>query len=309
MTTDPIAAGAGRMIGVDWGTTHVRAWLLERDGTVVEARHDDRGMGRLANDPQGFGAAYDALVDGWPDVAALACGMVGARQGWREAPYVRVPAALDDLPAQAVEVRSPSGRRLRILPGLAQAAPADVMRGEETKLVGLAGKRPDLAEAGTAVLPGTHCKHVDLEHGRVRGFRSVPSGELFDVLRRHSILRLGLEGAEASDPHAFAEAVVEAARWRAGELTAALFGLRARSLLEDTSPDVLRGRLSGMLIGAELALLDPGRPVALVGSGALTEPYGRALEALGRPVAVRLDGDELVRIALARLASSPVRPS
>ena len=291
-----------RWIGVDWGTTHVRAWLLDDAGEVVETRRDDRGMGRLAGDSGAFAQAYDELVAGWPCLPALACGMVGARQGWREAAYVPVPTRLEDLARHAVTATSAAGRALAILPGLAQAEPCDVMRGEETKLVGLSLVAPEVVSAGTAVLPGTHSKHVGLEGGRVAGFRSVFTGELFEVLGRHSILRLSLEGAEGVDDSAFATAVVEAADMRAGDLTAAFFNLRARSLLGEPGPEALRGRLSGLLIGAELALVDTARPVALIGSGALTAPYLAGFGALGRPAPLLFDGEELVRRALARLA-------
>ncbi len=297
-----MSEGATR-IGIDWGTTHVRAWLLADDGSVIETRRDDRGMGRLAGQPEAFARAYDELVVGWPDLPALACGMVGARQGWREAAYVPVPTALDDLARHAVRATSAAGRRLSILPGLAQAEPADVMRGEETKLAGLALEAPEIARSGVAVLPGTHAKHAALEDGRVRGFRSVFTGELFDVLGRHSILRLSLEGAEGVDESAFAAAVVEGAAMRAGELISALFNLRARSLLGEPGAEVLRGRLSGLLIGAELGLVDPAGPVALVGSGALTAPYLQAFDALGRPAPRLFDGEALVPRALAHLAA------
>lgn len=296
---DPTA----RRIGVDWGTTHVRAWLLGAGGRVLDVRRDDRGMGRIAGDEAAFGAVYDTLVAGWPDVPALACGMVGARQGWIEAPYVEVPTALIGLASRAVSVTSPNGRRLAILPGICQREPADVMRGEETKLVGLALEAPDVASSGFALLPGTHSKHAALEEGCVVHFRSVPTGELFDVLGQHSLLRFSLERDGAYDAIAFDEAVLEGATLRAGELTAALFNLRARSLLEVFSPAAARGRLSGLLIGAELALLDRERPIALVGSGGMIEPISRAFRVLGRPAPRVFDGDALVRRALAHLAA------
>lgn len=294
-------------IVVDWGTTHLRAWRLAADGAVVEHRNSDRGMGKLAGEPTAFARAYDALCEGWPDLPGLACGMVGARQGWVEAPYVPVPARLDGLMAHAVAATSDGGRRLQILPGLSQAEPSDVMRGEETKLLGLALTAPAATRDTAVLLPGTHAKHVTLADGTVSRFTTVPIGEVFDVLGQHSILRLSVAGADGDDAAAFAAAVRQGAALSAGGLIAALFELRAASLLAGAGATETRSRLLGLLIGAELGLLPPDRPVVLVASGALTEPYRLGFAALGRPAPVVVDGADLVLRALTHLTRELAR--
>ena len=172
-------------IGLDWGTSSFRAFLADADGRALEARAD--GQGALALKPGEHEAYLAARLAGWPNLPVLACGMVGAKQGWREAPYVACPAGLAEIAAAMLAVPTASGV-VRIVPGVSardRAGAPDVMRGEETQLLGaLAAGLGD----GVYVLPGTHSKWARIEGGRILGFETFMTGEVFAVLKTHSVL-------------------------------------------------------------------------------------------------------------------------
>jgi 2-dehydro-3-deoxygalactonokinase len=285
-------------IAVDWGTTHVRAWAMAEDGTHrAEARSDD-GMGTLTRDE--FEPALLRLIEPWLGAGTtpvLACGMVGSRQGWAEAPYAAVPAKPAELPPVPVVTRDPR-IRVSILPGLSQKSPPDVMRGEETQIAGFLAETPGFD--GVLCLPGTHTKWVHLSAEEVVSFQSYMTGELFELLSERSVLRHSV-ARRGSDDGAFLEAVSEALA-RPERLAQRLFSIRAESVLAGLGPEVARARLSGFLVGAELAGARPywlGREVAVAGAPALAALYAAALASQG--VAVRtLDADPLTRQGLAR---------
>lgn len=262
-------------IAVDWGTSHLRAWLMRRDGSVIERRQSDAGMGTLERD--GFEPALHALVGDALPAPVMACGMVGSRQGWFEAPYATAPCA----PPGAGEAVQVSGTDVCILPGVKQARPADVMRGEETQIAGYLATHPGFD--GVICLPGTHTKWVHISAGEIVSFRTAMTGEMFALLSQQSVLRhsVGTGWDEAS----FA-AGVDQAMSRPEALAASLFSLRAEGLLDRLDPDVARARLSGLLIGAELAAMRPywlGQQVALIGADGLARAYGAALAAQSVP--------------------------
>jgi len=256
-------------IAVDWGTSHLRAWLMGRDGSVVERRQSDAGMGTLDRD--GFEPALRALVGDALPVPVLACGMVGSRQGWAEAPYSSVPCP----PPGAGEAVHVPGTEVRILPGVKQARPADVMRGEETQIAGYLAVNPGFD--GVVCLPGTHTKWVHVSAGEIVSFRTAMTGEIFALLSTQSVLRHSM--GTGWDAASFNEGVDQAIS-RPEALAAALFSLRAEGLLEGLNPDAARARLSGLLIGAELAAMRPywlGQQVALIGAPSLSRAYADAL--------------------------------
>lgn len=274
-------------IAVDWGTSNLRLWAIDAQGQVKIERSSDQGMGRLT--PDQFEPVLLGLCDGLLDPArvtpVLICGMAGARQGWAEAPYVSVPVTLSALGAGGVTplVTSPL-ITVRILPGLSQATPADVMRGEETQIAGFAALHPEFD--GTLCLPGTHSKWVSLAQGAVNRFRTVMTGEMFALLSEHSVLRhsVGRDIAGDTLDEAGFNHGVRHALDAGGTAFATLFALRAESLVNATPPTALRARLSGLLIGIELAATRDfwsGQKVALIGAGALTTLYARALSELG----------------------------
>ncbi|SFD72685.1 2-dehydro-3-deoxygalactonokinase [Roseivivax sediminis] len=272
-------------IAVDWGTSNQRAWLMAPGGAVIDSRSSDRGMNTLG--PEAYESALlDLVGDALPEdraVPVVICGMAGARQGWREAPYRAVPCAPPGI-AEATRVETADPRiDVRILPGIRQDRPADVMRGEETQIAGIFAAHPGFD--GTICLPGTHTKWVQVSAGEVVSFRTFITGELFALIEGQSVLRHTLSGG-GWDEAAFADAVSEAISHPA-RTAATLFSLRAEALLHDMPADAARARLSGTLIGLEIGGARPywlGRPVILAGGGALGAAYAAALGAQGAEV-------------------------
>lgn len=285
---------------VDWGTSNLRVWLVDAAANVLAERQSPEGMGTLSPDRfAGVLESHLAALGAAGNLPAVVAGMAGARAGWIEAPYAETPAGLTDLHRQAVAAPGIE-RDVRILPGVCQrtAGAEDVMRGEETQLLGAVAS--GLSDA-LFCLPGTHSKWVSLEGGRISRFTTVMTGEFFQLISRQSILRLSIgEGRATADHPAFGQAVEEAL---AGDfsLTSRLFSIRAQSLLCGADEASAASRLSGLLLGAEIAAMRPrlgeGQRVQLIGSGALTELYAAAL-ALAGVQTVSLDGGELVRKGL-----------
>lgn len=276
-------------IAVDWGTSHVRAWVMRADGSVLDRRSSAQGMGTL--DRAGFEPALRALVGDVMPAPVLACGMVGSRQGWAEAPYATTPC----LPPAAAEAARVPGTELdvRILPGVKQMKPADVMRGEETQIAGYLATSPGFD--GVICLPGTHTKWVHVSAGEIVSFRTAMTGEMFALLSERSVLRHSV--GEGWDAEAFASGVDQSLS-RPEALAADLFSLRAEGLLVGLDGAAARARLSGLLIGAELAAMRPywlGQQVALIGAERLSTAYAEALQAQGVPT--QMAGAEQMTLA------------
>lgn len=271
-------------IALDWGTTNLRAWAMGQGGVLAQATSED-GMARLHRD--GFEPALMALIAPWLNGASrapipvLACGMVGSRQGWFEAPYRSVPCApLQSGALVAVPVQD-ARITVHIAPGLKQIKPADVMRGEETQIAGALALHPNFD--GSFCLPGTHSKWAQISAGEVVSFQTYLTGEMFALLSQHSVLRLGMAGAQWDDA-AFDDGVAEGIS-RPERLSASLFRLRAEGLIAGLGAGAARARLSGLLIGAELGPAKPywlGTRIGLIGSAKLTALYSRALAAQGQ---------------------------
>ena len=282
-------------IAVDWGTTHLRAWAMAADGTMLAEGRSGQGMAGLTR--EGFEPALLSLITPWlgdRGMPVLACGMVGARQGWQEAPYAEAPC--DVLALHPVCVRTKDPRlQLRIVAGLCQRDPADVMRGEETQIAGFLGGHAGFD--GILCLPGTHSKWVRVETGQIVAFRTAMTGELFGLLAGQSVLRLSL--GDGWDAQVFQEAVADALA-RPEEFTAALFSIRAEALLQATDPAAARSRLSGLLLGMELAAMRSywlSGPVTIIGATNLAENYRAALAVAGAAGMVR-DGDAMTLAGL-----------
>jgi 2-dehydro-3-deoxygalactonokinase len=285
------------MIAIDWGLSSFRAWRLAPDGSVRQ--HLAAGQGIRGVAAGEFPSALNALLAPWGGPggeAMLLCGMVGSRQGWAEAPYAPCPARAEDIAAALLPVPNTAGAF--IVPGLScrVGAAADVMRGEETQILGLL---PGLgAGRHTVCLPGTHSKWAEVEAGAILSFRTAMTGELYGLMRTHSTLAPVLPADAPDDWEAF-----DAGLDRAGEpggLTHHLFGIRAAALLGDRAAAALPSFLSGLLVGDELAALGGGEgPVQLVGAPVLTERYARALRRSGRAPVVH--GEEATVAGLAAI--------
>ena len=292
---------------VDWGTSSFRLWLVDRAGRVLAERRSSEGM--MAAAKPGFPFVLQSHLDAVgaaSDVPVVICGMAGARQGWVEAGYVDTPASLSSILDRAVQVPDVS-RDVRILPGLAQRAPnaPDVIRGEETQLLGALG----LDATGDAIvcMPGTHSKWVQVRNARVERFATFMTGELFSVISRETILSHAVAGSEdAEDVETFRAAVL--AVYRNPALAAnLLFQVRSGQLLFGGSPASARARISGTLIGLELAggfhKNGSANEITLIASGRLHDLYRSALDALS--IAFRpIDADQAVLRGLAVAARS-----
>ncbi len=271
-----------RLIALDWGTSNLRASLLGEGGRVLETRAAAGGV--MAVPEQRFEAALSALAGDWIQAhrcPLVASGMIGSRQGWREAPYVECPAALARVAASLVRVELAGGPTLHIVPGLACIGPDgqdDVMRGEETQLWGAA-----LAPGSCCVLPGTHAKWAWMgEGGTVRAFQTFMTGELYAVLVQHSILGRLMQQGHAR-PQAF-EQGVELGLSEHANATHVIFAARTAGLMGRITPEGLPDFLSGLLIGIEIGSATrhaAPASVAVLGDEALSARYETALSLAG----------------------------
>lgn len=290
-----------RFVAVDWGTSSFRAWLMTADGRPLLESRGSEGMLHCMG--AGFEPVLRQHLDklGAPDdLPVLICGMAGARQGWLEAPYLPAPARPDALHRGAVRVEAP--RDIRILPGIAQsdAACPDVMRGEETQILGAV----PADFSGLICIPGTHSKWVTVDAGCIRAFSTYMTGELFSVLGKHSILAHAVEAGQSFSPDDPAFRAGIDAGTREG-LDAQLFRLRAAQLLGYEQRADGAARLSGLLIGAEIA--DAGRrhgaqrSILLLAAGTLGQLYKFALAKAGFDVDT-MDAETASQAGLAKAA-------
>ncbi|MEN0041928.1 MAG: 2-dehydro-3-deoxygalactonokinase [Pseudomonadota bacterium] len=293
------------LIALDWGTTNVRAALLDSAGMVLEERKGESGVGHL--DEAGFTARFDELVSGWPGLPAIACGMVGSRQGWHEAAYCELPLDVSQLAAKLHRFDS-AGRPIAIVPGVMKDAidQSDVMRGEETQIAALLAEDPEFD--GTIVLPGTHSKWARIAKGKLVDFKTYMTGELFDAFAGHTILRHTVEAAELDADDNIFEVAVGDVFMTKGSDWGRFFNLRAAALVGETHPGHMREKLSGYLVGMELSSAAQDgfdvQAVTIIGSGALVNRYTRALGVLAADVTPRESGDLIwpALLALARQA-------
>lgn len=283
-------------IALDWGGTRLRVWAMGPEGILAERKMES---GALPLRQEDFEPSLLRVIDPWLDegpVRIVACGMIGAREGWAEIPYVPVPTKPADLVPVPVATQDPR-LRLSILPGLSQSAPPDVMRGEETQVAGLLARIPTFD--GILCLPGTHTKWVHVSAAEVVSFQSTMTEEMFDLLAKESSLAAAVRG-EGLDLDVFDSAVSQTLS-RPERLAQVLFSVRAAHLLDGTPVETSRAQVSGLLIGAELAAMRAywlGQQVIVAGQPELADLYARALAAQGVP-AERMDADPLTLAGLA----------
>ena len=294
-------------VAVDWGTSSFRLWLVDRAGNALAERRSHEGM--TAAGKLGFAAVLQShleAVGAAPGLPVVVCGMAGARQGWVEAGYVDTPARLASILEHAVAVPG-QARDIRILPGIAQRDPKapDVMRGEETQLLGALGM--DAADDAVVCMPGTHSKWVRVSRGTVERFATFMTGELFDAVSRETILSHAVTGADdAEDIDAFRSAVVAAFEMPAFAANL-LFQVRSGQLLYGGKPSSAREKISGTLIGLELAAgltgEVPSTGITLVASGRLQMLYQFAFDTVSVPVR-SIGAEDAVRRGLSMAAES-----
>ena len=269
------------LIAVDWGTSTLRGAMMAGDGTVLEELSAPDGI--LSVPAGGFEAVFAKHFGRWQQATgalALIAGMAGSRQGWQEAAYCACPAGFADIAARLQWIEP---ARVALVPGLSceDRGVPDVMRGEETQVFGAL----DLLALDDAllVLPGTHSKWVTVKDGCVVGLRTFMTGEIYALLRQHSILARTLPESDGElDTDSFRRGVAHAAA--SASLLHAAFSVRTLALFERLPSASMPSYLSGLLIGEELRAQVLSRiveSVVLIGAPALTARYRLALESVG----------------------------
>ena len=260
----PEAANAA-LIGLDWGTTSLRAYLFDATGAVIARRASVSGIMNLpsAADQGGFDAAFESICGAWlarrPDLPVIASGMVGSAQGWTQAPYASVPARVGSLVERMARVRAACGVNVSIVPGVIEEGELpNVMRGEETQIVG--ASLDELSTTGDAPaligLPGTHAKWAIVEDGAIQHFYTFMTGEVFAALSVHTILGRTMVSPASMQTDAFLRGVDVARRWRGAGVLSTIFTTRTLGLTAQLKSQQQPDYLSGLLIGHELAGLD-----------------------------------------------------
>lgn len=273
-----------RNIVVDWGTSNFRAYRFSATGALMQEHHAAAGI--LSVGDGGFEAVLEREIGAWldRDCDVFLSGMITSRNGWLETPYVEAPAELAALAANARDIPARCGARLRFLPGVCVREPfPDVMRGEEIQVFGSIAPQ----ETVTIILPGTHSKWVRVENGRITAFRTFLTGEIYALLRSHSIVgRLIPADGPAFDEAPFLAGIRQASAAGPSGFLHDVFTARSGALLGNFPPGEIADRLSGLVIGHELAaglaLGWTGGAIRLVGEALLCERYRVALGALGK---------------------------
>lgn len=272
------------ILGVDWGTSNRRAYLIDQQANCLAEYEDDQGMLAVGGRER-FGASLDGLraamgIDA--AVPVIMSGMVGSASGWQEVNYLDASVPLTELPAHLAQVNdAPWSANCHIVPGYAyrRGPSADVMRGEETQLLGavVLGQRD-----GWLVLPGTHSKWVLLKDGVIQSLSTYMTGELFAMLSKGGTLS-SMMGGDTSDATGFAAGLDQAG---VGEpLSNTLFRVRAGVVSRSTPVEQAAAFVSGLLIGAEFAAaarsLPAGGTITVIGSPALAKRYAVAAQHFG----------------------------
>ena len=297
------ATTTASLLALDWGSTSLRAFLLGPGGTLLAERSNGNGASTLAGLPA-FGDALHGIAGDWlaahPGLPVLACGMVGSQHGWRDVPYAACPANAGALAAGMLH--SPGGE-IAIVPGMLYddgVLPPDLMRGEETQVVGALELQPALRGASCIVMPGTHSKWAQVSDGRLLRFATHMTGELFAVLRAHSVLGRLMAGAGTEGnfaEHAFLAGADAAREYGHLGMSHQMFAARTLGVTGRAPASDLADYLSGLLVGHELraglAWRDAaglsGAPLALVGSPQLCRRYALALQRFHAPAPLLLD--------------------
>jgi 2-dehydro-3-deoxygalactonokinase len=279
-------SSSAALIGIDWGTTSFRAYRLDADGRVIDRKSAPAGILKEGDFERVFEREIGAWLVDRPDLPVIASGMITSRQGWVEVPYCPCPAGGDEIARALRPYATGAGRVIHFVPGVsvvgADGVP-DVIRGEETQVIGEVGDAPGRR---LLVLPGTHSKWALVEDGRIVWFATFMTGELFGVLREHSILGRMMAG-DADDAQAFRRGLAYA-RSHPGGLLKRLFSARTLGLFGDLRESAIGSYLSGLLIGSEVAeVLDcleqvpSDEEITVIGSADLTDRYLLAIAEAG----------------------------
>jgi 2-dehydro-3-deoxygalactonokinase len=273
------------LIALDWGTTSLRAYLLDKNGNTLEKKSAPLGILKIPD--QNFDTAFEETCGSWLNnglqaAPILACGMIGSRQGWLEAPYVPCPASIDQLAKHLVSVTTKNGRHVAIVPGIKtinSAGVPDVIRGEETQIFG--ALKVAISQQ-LFILPGTHSKWVQVIDNHIEHFATFMTGEVFAILCEHSILGRTMNGD--ADDHAYFKQGFDYAmneNVNGAGLLQQLFSVRTLALFNRIPGEALHAYLSGLLIGSEICgaekMFKPETSITIIAEPALAQRYQRAL--------------------------------
>jgi 2-dehydro-3-deoxygalactonokinase len=297
-------------IALDWGSSSLRAYLMNHQGQVLDNRSSAEGI--LAT--QNFKVVLQAICTDWDErygkLSCIACGMIGSQQGWKDAGYLSTPTELESLALNAIDIAHLADRPFWIVPGIKHetATTTDVMRGEETQVFG-AG-----IQNGLAILPGTHSKWVTIENGHIKDLQTYMTGEVFALLKTHSILSKFMPAIDPTAPQPTFDLAsfvlgLEQTLTNPAELLARLFSSRTQGLFKRLSPAQQPDYLSGILIGTEVgAALQRYKPtsVTLIGEVALTQRYEEALRQLNVAAELPAGNPPVAAMGLHRIAKSLV---
>ncbi|MBX2838686.1 MAG: 2-dehydro-3-deoxygalactonokinase [Gammaproteobacteria bacterium] len=272
------------LIGIDWGTSSLRAYLLDHQGCILDVKNTDLGIMRVPE--MNFDGVFTELLNPWFDqreLPVIASGMITSRNGWLETPYQPLPTNAEALANSLVPLTTKQGLTLHLMNGVTvehEGAP-DVIRGEETQIVGAIHTG---ITNGTFVMPGTHSKWVSGGDGSIQDFSTFMSGEVYEALSKHTILG-ALMSASTFAEKQFIEGVRHG--YDAGsQLLHNLFHVRTRPLFGKIKEETVSDYLSGMLIGAEIRgateRTTAAEPLIIVGRNDLADRYEKALSAIGQ---------------------------
>lgn len=270
-------------IAIDWGTSNARFALMDETGQML-AEKQGAGIAKIDGASAIEAVCFEAIND-WiaptPALPVLMAGMVGSNIGWRETAYVETPAASEAI-LSAANLFEARGTKFAILPGVKTKRHGDglldLMRGEETQILGM-------AHDGFICLPGTHSKWARVSGGVIKDFHTAQTGELLELIGKHSILLNPRRSPEAVVGSAFSDGVKIAFANALG-LESLLFTVRSRQVAGDLLAEEADSYLTGLVIGAEIrsafAVYDDVEMVQLTGSPSLTALYVAALEMTGK---------------------------
>ncbi len=271
------------LIGIDWGTSSLRAFLISGDGEVLERQSSSEGIMHVAN--REFEAVFCRIVGQWQSARTLpivASGMITSRNGWLETPYEQLPLGAGDLARALVKHRTSCGVELHFVTGAKteDGSAPDVMRGEETQIIGASAL--GMAD-GVFVMPGTHSKWIDVAEDRIEGCSTYMTGEVFVALKEHTILGTLMEdgpfNAEGFDLG------VDAGLKSQSHLLHDLFQVRTLPLMGRIDGKMVADYLSGLLIGSEIAAEVGNRSevsaITVIGRNDLADRYESALSTAG----------------------------
>lgn len=270
------------LIGIDWGTSSLRAFLIGAEGEVLDQLSNPQGIMHVENGD--FEGVFRELVADWvkdTGLPVIASGMITSRNGWVETPYLQVPSGVRELADALVSHQMSDGMTVTFVTGMTteRGGSPDVMRGEETQIIGASAFG---VSDGVFVLPGTHSKWITVQNNRIEDYATFMTGEVFAALRHHTILgTLMSEGPfqEGAFRKGCAAGLISGSR-----LLHDLFSVRTLPLFGKISGDMVEDYLSGMLIGAELKGIDPESiidPVTIVGRSDLADRYEIAMSVAG----------------------------